>query len=213
MIERRTAGLIAVATPAWFLVTYLTLSALHPGYSHLTKAVSELGAWGEPNMWWWNVFGYGVSGLAIALLGVSLNGVLGRGGRVVSFALVVSGALMTLSGLFPGNFEDRHSPSILAHLVSSIGSYVAFLVAGFGLPFALRSSPSWPRIAWPSLALVVLSLLTGALRSGEAPGLGQRLTFVCFFLWVALVGAALVRVCRAQPHNNSSKPTPLRGAA
>jgi hypothetical membrane protein len=213
MLEGRTAGWIGVATPVWFLLAYVALSAIHPGYSHLTKAVSELGAWGEPYMWWWNILGYGASGLAIALLGVHLRGAFVRHGRVVSYALVASGLLMALSGAFPGNFDDRHAPSMIAHLVSSVGSYVAFVVAGFALPLAVRSSPHWPRIAWPSLAIVLLSLATGALRSGEAPGLGQRLTFACYFLWVALVGVALARACAARPPNNSSKPTPLRGAA
>jgi hypothetical membrane protein len=211
MLEKRTAGWIAVATPVWFLLTYLTLSAIHPGYSHLTKAVSELGAWGEPHMWWWNILGYGASGIAIAVLGSHLAGSLARGGRVVSYALVASGLFMALSGVFPGDFEDRQAPSMIAHMVASIGSYVAFLVAGVALPFALRSAPQWPRIAWPSVAIVLLSVVTGALRSGEAPGLGQRLTFACFFLWIALVGAGLVRAGAVRP-NDASAP-PLRGAA
>jgi len=211
MLAGKTAGTVAIVTPLWFLAVYLVMASLSPGYSHLTKAVSELGSWGAPHMWWWNVLGYVLPGVAIALLGASVNSLLGRGGRVVSYALIASGLLMAFSGVFPGNFEDRHSPSMLAHLVSSLGSYVAFLVAGFALPVALRASPNWPRISWPSLTLVLMSLVTGALRSGGAPGLGQRLTFACFFLWVALVGAALVRA--DQPHNNSFKPKPLRGSA
>ena len=211
MVDRRTAGRIAVVAPLWFFAVYFALASLHPGFSHLTKAVSELGAWGAPHMWWWNVLGYGASGAAVALLGASLEGSLGRGGRVVAYALVASGVLMALSGVFPGDFEDRGSPSMWAHMLSSIGSYVAFLVAGFALPVALRSAPHWPRITLPSLVLVVLSLATGALRDGDAPGLGQRLTFACFFLWIALVGGALGRASRRAPHDGSSEPGPLRG--
>jgi hypothetical protein len=43
------------------------------------------------------------------------------------------------------------------------------------------------------MALVVASIAAGFLRSGSAPGLGQRLGFACVFMWVGLVGYALMR--------------------
>jgi hypothetical protein len=57
----------------------------------------------------------------------------------------------------------------------------------------MRQAPEWRPFFWPSLALALMSILTGFLRSGNAPGLGQRLGFACFFLWVALIGYALYR--------------------
>ena len=41
--------------------------------------------------------------------------------------------------------------------------------------------------------VIPVSIVTGFLRTGNAPGLGQRFGFACFFLWVALVGYALYR--------------------
>ena len=196
MPSQKAIGWIAAATPVWFLVVYLTMSAVRPEYSHLTKAVSELGSWDAPNLWVWNVLGYILPGLAVSLLGVGLFREFSPKARISSAALVLSGLLMALSGAFPGDFENRQSPSMLMHLVGSLGSYIAFLVAGFGLPRVTRSSSAWGWAAWPSLALVLLSIATGFLRSGAAPGLGQRLTFTCFFLWVALMGVAMLR---AQP--------------
>jgi hypothetical membrane protein len=214
MPSQKTIGRIAAATPAWFLLIYFAISALRPEYSHLTKAISELGSWDAPNLWAWNVLGYILPGLVVSLLGVGLFREFSPKARIPSTALIVSGLLMALSGVFPGDFENRQSPSMLMHLVGSLGSYVVFLVAGIGLLRVMRSAPAWRWAAWPSLALVLLSVATGFLRSGTAPGLGQRLGFACFFLWVALMGFAMVRASTARaPHNNSSKPTPLRGAA
>ena len=133
----------SAATPVWFLAVYLTMSAVRPEYSHLTKAISELGSWDAPKS-----------------LGVERSGLypagprgepLRRGpfcelspkARISSAALVLSGLLMALSGAFPGDFENRQSPSMLMHLVGSLGSYIAFLVAGFGLPRVMRASPAW----------------------------------------------------------------------
>jgi hypothetical membrane protein len=196
MISRKSIGLIALITPFWFLTVYLVMSGRRPEYSHLTKAISELGSLDAPNRWFWNVLGYILPGLAIALLGVGLKRDFAPAGRHAStpaFALVASGLFMTMSGVFPGDFENRTSPTMILHTVSSLGSFAAFLVAGFWLPKIFRSHESWRWVAWPSLTLVVASIVAGFLRSGAAPGLGQRLGFAFVFAWVGLVGYALLR--------------------
>jgi hypothetical membrane protein len=196
MISQRGIGLIAVATPLWFLVIYLVMSEMRPEYSHLTKAISELGSLDAPHKWAWNILGYMLPGAAVALLGVGLLRepfLAGNAARIPLWALVASGLLMTLSGIFPGDFENRTSTTMILHAVGSFGSFVAFLVAGFWLPFLVRKHSQWGWIAWPSLALVVGSIVTGFLRTGATPGLGQRLGFTCFFLWVGLVGIAMLR--------------------
>lgn len=193
--SNRTIGLLALGVPFWFLGVYLVMSGIRPEYSHLTKAISELGSMDAPNRWVWNVCGYILPGMLIALLGVGLARQLRgeRGIRLATAGLVASGVLMGLSGVFPGDFEDRTSLTMLMHTVGSLGSFVGFLVCGFALPRVLRRVPGWKVYAWPSLILVLLSIVTGLLRSGEAPGLGQRLGFACFFLWVGLIGFALFR--------------------
>lgn len=193
---RKSIGLIALVTPLWFLAVYLIMSGLRPEYSHLTKAISELGSIGAPKMWVWNVFGYVLPGLSIALLGIGLNREFGQTYRTAmtpTAALVCSGLLMSLSGVFPGDFENRSSITMIIQMIGSIGSFVAFLVAGFWLPQLFRSAPQWRWVVWPSLILVIGSIVTGFLRSGAAPGLGQRLGFACFFVWIGLVGFALWR--------------------
>jgi hypothetical protein len=50
-------------SPLWFAVVYLALSAARPEYSHLTKAISELGSVDAPRAWVWNIFGYIISPL------------------------------------------------------------------------------------------------------------------------------------------------------
>ncbi len=82
---------------------------------------------------------------------------------------------------------------MIVHGVGSIGSFVMFLVAAFSLSRVLGQLRQWQPFMWPSVALAGGSIATGFLRTGNAPGLGQRLGFTCFFLWVALVGYALYR--------------------
>lgn len=191
----RTIGILAAAIPFWFLLCYLGMSTVRADYSHFTKAISELGSLDAPNGWMWNVGGYMIPGGVVALLGWGVgNRLRGQKGiGVSSYALIASGLLMLLSGVFPGDFENRTSFTMIMHAIGSFGGFLGFLVSGLTLPWVLRRIPVWRSYAWPSLALVLLSIVTGFLRSGNAPGIGQRLGFACFFAWVGLIGFALAR--------------------
>jgi hypothetical membrane protein len=189
----RSIGLLAMIVPVWFTGIYLTLSTRRPEYSHLTKAISELGSVDAPRAWIWNLLGYMLPGIAVALLGLGIGNRFANesGARVPAWALVASGLFMALSGVFPGDFENRTSVTMILHALSSIGSFVVFLVAAFSLPRVLRRFREWRPFVWPSLVLAGGSIVTGFLRTGSSPGVGQRLGFACFFLWVAVVGYAL----------------------
>ena len=191
----RRIGLVATIVPAWFAAIYFALSSIRPEYRHLTKAISELGSVDAPRAWIWNVLGYILPGLAIALLGMGLRNRFAQelGARVPAWALVASGLFMALSGVFPGDFENRSSTTMILHAIGSIGSFVVFLVSAFSFPRVMRRFAAWRLFVWPSLALATASIFTGFLRIGSAPGLGQRLGFACYFLWVALMGYALYR--------------------
>ncbi len=196
MISRKHIGFIALATPFWFVTVYLVMSNRRPEFSHLTKAISELGSLDAPDLWIWNILGYILPGLAIALLAIGLKSdfaLASRRALAPAIALGASGLFMAMSGVFPGDFENRASTTMILHTVGSLGSFIAFLVAGFWLPQVFRSRESWRWVAWPSLALVVASILAGFMRSGAAPGLGQRIGFALFFAWIGLVGYALIR--------------------
>lgn len=82
---------------------------------------------------------------------------------------------------------------MVMHAIGSLGSFVVFLIPGFWYPLRFIKTPGRRAIGWFALAAVILSILTGFLRSGEAPGLGQRLGFAALFAWVFLVGLALLR--------------------
>lgn len=196
---RKAIGAIGVVTPFWFLAVYLIMAGLRPDYSYLTKAISELGSVYAPHRWLWNILGYVMPGLAIALLGVELKAEFSDTGRLTwipAFALSASGLFMMLGGIFPGNFIHRAAPTMVMHTIGSLGSYAAFLIAGFWLPFLFRRHRNWRWLGWPSLALVLCTFPLGSLERGHTPGLGQRLVFTCYFLWIGIVGYALMRSAR-----------------
>ncbi len=200
MLSQRRIGSIALITPLWFLAVYLIMSTMRPDYSHSTDAISELGSLDAPNLWAWNIFGYILPGVAIALLGAGLRrefAALGRTALIPSVALMAAGLLMALSGAFPANMADFESITTRLHRTGSFGCYFAFLIAGFWFPSLFRKNKSWHWSARPSLILVWATIAIGLLRFFEGMGgLGQRLTFLCFFLWIALIGFALLQANR-----------------
>ncbi|MBJ6985265.1 DUF998 domain-containing protein [Luteimonas sp. MC1750] len=216
MMSQKKIGFLAMAVPLWFLAVYVVMAAMRPDYDHTDRAISELGSLDAPNLWAWNILGYILPGLVVAFLGMGLRREFspqGRGAVIGSVAVVAAGLLMALSGAFPANMSDFKSTTTLLHTVGSFGCYVAFLVAGFLLPASFRKTSAWRWAAMPSLALVVASIATGFLRFAGMQSIGQRLTFACFFLWVALVGFALWRAHSSRvPPNNSFKPKPLRSS-
>src|SRR6266850_3851082 len=179
----RQIGILAMVVPVWFTAVYLILAGLRPEYSHLTKAISELGSVDAPRAWVWNLLGYVLPGAIVSLLGLGIGKHFASeaGIRTPSWALIASGLLMALSGIFQGDFENRASFTMVMHAAGSLGSFAAFLVCGFALPRVLWRFVQWRPLAWPALALVLGSIASGFLRVGEAPGLGQRLGFGCFF--------------------------------
>ncbi len=193
--SNRTIGILAVCIPFWFFLVYGSLASIRPEFSHLHKAVSELGSVDAPYRWIWNVGGYIISGLVIALLGIGLVRNLGTAWstNVACYSLVFSGLMMVLSGVFPGDFENRTSFTMVMHTIGALGTFIAFLICGFMLPRILLQHPHWKTLAWPSLMLVILSIAVGFLRTGNTPGLGQRLGFACFFAWIGLMGWGLLR--------------------
>src|SRR3989304_1137074 len=50
-----------------FLVALLAFAAARTDYSHLTKAVSELGAIGAPHALAWNILGFGAVGVLVVI--------------------------------------------------------------------------------------------------------------------------------------------------
>ena len=102
--------------------------------------------------------------------------------------------MMLLSGVFPGDFENRTSTTMILHTSASILSYLFFLVGGFGLLKISAKSEIFKGLHYYLLAMLFLSIVTGFIRYGDIPGLGQRITFACYLVWIAIFGWAVFKL-------------------
>jgi hypothetical membrane protein len=165
------------------------------GYSHLTKAVSELGSTDAPHQLLFNLLGYILPGLLIAGFAYGLRAQFNSRRAQLPFVLLaISGLLLTLAGICPMDMSQRAAPVSLLHAAGSLGSGLAWLLCAFTLGRPLRSQPAWLSLAiplqlltWTGLLLIVLI----GVVSPATPGLGQRVSFAVYFLFVLLLARRL----------------------
>lgn len=176
--------------PALFAICLLVFGALRPDYSHLTDAVSELGALGAPNALAWNLLGFVTVGLLITAFSW---GLFRETGLLAALLFVgLSGLGFAGTGVFPADMSDLSAPSSRAHILMSLISFAAFVAGAFVLGWRLLRQPGWKRIAVGSGVLGLLALATMPLREMDVPpGLAQRAAFAVYLLWIGLLAVGL----------------------
>jgi hypothetical membrane protein len=196
-------GLLAVA---WFWSLLAAFGALRSdGYSHLTKAVSELGSQGAPNMAAWNLLGFGVTGLLLAVFGWRL-GREARPDTPFTAACLCASGLAFAATAIPADMENLRSPGSAAHIGASMLVFAAWLPGVWGLTGRRRS---WRALATVSTAALWASLAAILVRGSGLllPGLGQRLSFAVYFGWV-LAAALVVWARQADARAEVDHPSP-----
>lgn len=189
MASARRAGWTGIGATGLFAAALALFAAVDPAYSHLTNAVSELGAVGAPNQLAWNLIGFLSVGLLLAAFGWSL-------GRVVGAAS--AGWLLGLFGLafaataIPADMSDLSSPGSLAHIAASQAVLLFWAAGLIRLLFAGRFGAGARLVTGLALALAIGTII---IRGAELlpPGLTQRLSFAVVFGWVAATSLMLIR--------------------
>jgi hypothetical membrane protein len=181
-----------------FLTTYLIMSNLRPEYSFLYKQISELGSLDAPNKSFWNVFGYIIPGLLLSVysFGLYKNISNGQGGKLPLIGFVLSPLLMSFSGVFPADMDNRQSLTTLLHMVGSYGSYLFFLIGAFTYPKLMRKSNYWKKAVTPTLFFVWMTILFGGWHYvfPHIPSVGQRIVFSFYFLWFLYTAKLLCKM-------------------
>lgn len=186
-----------------FWISYFVMSSIRADYFHKYKAVSELGSIGAPNAVFWNVTGFMCVGVFISLFSIGLHKSVSpsgadKGKAAFSF-LLGSGLFFIFAGIFPGNFEEKSSLTMILHAVGNLGSGLLFVLAAFSYIPVMRSSAHWRSAVVPSITIVILFILSGFLRSGAAPALGQKIGFAIFFAWISFMAYKLYSSSASRP--------------
>lgn len=188
-------AIIGFAAPALFWSAYFIMANHRPEYSFMTKAISELGSVDAPNKWTWNGLGYITTGILIAIFAFGLykNVAIEKSTKLPMIGIALSGLFMSISGIFPGDFDNKESPTMLLHTVGSFGSYVFFLIGAFTFPRQMKKTAFWAKAINPSLLFTWLTILFGSwvFVFPEIPAVGQRIVFFFYFMWILFMAYKL----------------------
>jgi len=201
-IRQRRNGLTAhfllvtgIAAPLLLGLAILLGGALYPGYSHLSRFISELGAAGAPSPAVLNFGGLVPAGALTLAFALAMYRKYGSG-----TALAVSSALVALAGLSrmiagifpcdPGCSMESMSRSAKIHTVAGLVAFVGGILAP--VLFAAGVRARRPRLFWLSLALGaggLVAFAAGLQQGANSPCIGalQRLSLAFFYAWVVIV--------------------------
>jgi len=201
MANQRWAGILGIAGCAIFWVALIILGSLRASYSQSVNDISELGAIGTPNAAVWNVVGFIVPGLCLAVVGKAIVDTIdvhrSRWGRAATWLLPLFGLGVAGQGLFPAVMVDG-APVITswhtrAHLIVSILSGIAWLFAVVLLIVPMRRRAEWRRWYPINVAAVLLVLVVSSGRGGALPdGVVQRVGDAIVFAWFVLMSIRLI---------------------
>ncbi len=199
-MNERVAGGIGITAFAIFWAALFAFGASRTDYSHFHKAVSELGVLGAPHASAWNLIGFIVPGLLLALFGTGLaTAIDGRRGALW-WLLVLSGLCFAATGVVPGEMRNgspiMESPLTLGHLLFSNLSPLLWAIASFYVICRVKKNPSWE--PFKSLATVYAVVCVGGFLLGivgsaaipslaDMPGLVQRFCFAFYFGWFLIM--------------------------
>ena len=201
MPAKQTA-LLAFGATVLFWCSLFGFAALSPRYSHFTKSVSELGAWGAPNMWAFNILGFIGPGLLLALFGLNLARYASPRTWLTAALLVLAGFCLALAGLSPADMSNFTSPTTIGHLVGSNGNALFWMLAIIALAIATRKS--WAELSIGSVLAFALMVAAFSLYfwSDIPRAIIQRIGLAILFGWYAV--AAVLLIARDKKSNSGA---------
>ena len=187
---------------AWFVLVFLVEGWLRPGYSPVSRFVSELSIGPRG---WIQITSFLLTGTLVVLFGLGLRAALrgGPAGGAGPVLLYLIGAGLFASGPFvtdPSTMIDQHTPHGTVHQLFGAVVFSLAPASCFVLYRRFRRDPAWRSLSrWTLGAGVALVVEIVLLRVAQLPdgvlfddkGLVQRALLVTFLGWLFAVGARL----------------------
>lgn len=183
---------LGAAAAVLFILTVIGFGAALPGYLPLGHPVALLGALGVPRAAAFNVLAFVLPGLVAVVVALRL---LARGPRTAPWSLRVGGQMLLLSGLafaamgvLPLDASDIESRASQYHASAWMVWVLAFVPGAVLSGLGERGVVGGRRLAVVHLAAGVLLGLGALVLQAVMPApLAQRLAFVAWAVWLAVV--------------------------
>jgi hypothetical membrane protein len=193
--------LSGIAAPSILLLSILISGFLHPGYSHISQAISELGARGTPFKEIVNYAGLLPAGILIIAFSIAIfRQFEGKPALFICFCLVlVAGISRFFAGIFhcdPVCFPVVTISGRL-HAISGFISLFTGSLAPLFMVLGLKRAAS-PSLFYESLILGMAALITFLVLISQLwmPyfGIIQRLLLILTYSWIILIAVKMITV-------------------
>jgi hypothetical membrane protein len=196
----RQAARLGIAGPLVFVAGIVVAGAVTPGYSHLSKPISQLAAFGQPypaiQMIGFVVFG--VSMLAVAY-GLRLMLESRRSATIGVFLVALAGVSMVGTGIFRADPMDQDPLSLsgIVHIATAMVLFPALCTAFIVLSRAMKKDDRWRGLANFSMVSGIAGwiFLIGYSAAFELQpdwlGVWQRFLAATFVIWFVVTSRRL----------------------
>ena len=187
-----------IAAAIIFTSSVITAGALHPNYSHLTQAISELGAKEAPYQDILNYGGLIPAGILTFIFSIGMF----RNIKSNTFLYISSGLVMLIglgrffAGVFPCDpgCATLTSTSAKLHTICGLLALTAGAVAPLMMAFGLRSHrlQNYYFLSLGLGASAVIIIISGVLGISRLYiGAAQRLLLLFTYLWIIVVAVGI----------------------
>jgi hypothetical membrane protein len=193
-MNQKALAYCGILAPVLFTIFLAIFSLLTPNYSNLTNAVSELGMLSTPYAIVWNILGFALVGLLITAFawGLHLDMRPSAGAMVLPLLVGISGIGFLGLGLFPAEAGFEPSLSTTLHFLMVSINFLPFILVAFLFAIRLKAKDAWKKWIPFSVVMGVLGIASFFIPKAIPAGLSQRIGLGAYFLWLFVMGLALL---------------------
>lgn len=214
-MKERSAAIAGITAAAVFWSALWVFGAVRQDYSHVTQAISELGAIGAPHALAWNLIGFIITGLLLAIGGAGFAFAIDGRRSVLWWLVVVSGLGFAGAGIIPAEMRDG-SPNLqssltVCHILMAFVSGIPWLIASVLLISRIKLNPKWRSFKGMGVMFAVFGIVAYTLNLfayslpflSQRPGLAQRFLFAVYFAWFLVLSFRHLRESGSKSGKNA----------
>ena len=187
-IKETEIGKLGLLSILIFIATFFIFGFSNTDFSFVNDFVSKLGAKGEPNALWFNLFGFITVGILLFVFGVTYGNLLND--KLLSVLLSLSGLGFAFIAI-PIDMELSRTPISKAHIVSTCLGLAFWLLGLSRLAYNRQLRDGIRNRANFTAAVLILSIIGSALELWSTP-VSHRLIFGIVFGWYAITSFELI---------------------
>jgi hypothetical membrane protein len=187
-IKETEIGILGLLSILIFIATLLIFGFSNSDFSFVNDFVSKLGAKGEPNALWFNLFGFITVGLLLFVFGLTYGNLLND--KLLSILLSLFGLGFAFTAI-PMDMQLSRTPVSKAHIVA-ICLGLAFWLFGLSRLGYNQQLKRKIRIRANLTAVILVLSMMGFVFGLWSMPITHRLVFGIVFGWTALTSIELI---------------------